>query len=87
LIGIHLYTFENGPLDIKILVANIKSTILKKQKGQKKSRRGGSSVFNKCSSMTPECILQRLINMYKMKCFKGASTHIVKKKSDSNILH
>jgi hypothetical protein len=31
LIGIYLYTFENGPLDIKILVANIKSTILKKQ--------------------------------------------------------
>jgi hypothetical protein len=32
LIRIYLYTFENGLSDIKILVENIKSTILKKQK-------------------------------------------------------
>ena len=56
LIGVYLYTFENSLLDIKILVSNIKSTILKKQKNigkaertekkqnfSAKSRRGGSS--------------------------------------------
>jgi hypothetical protein len=39
LIGIYLYTFENGPLDIIILVKNIKSTILKKQKEIGKAER------------------------------------------------
>ena len=48
-IGMYLCTVENGLLDIKILVANIESTILEKQKNLQKqnfsakSRRGGSS--------------------------------------------
>ena len=63
MIEIYLYTFENGPLDIKILVANIKSTILKKQKKvgkaertekkqnfSAKSRRGGSSAEDTTTS-------------------------------------
>ena len=39
LIRIYLYTFENGLSDIKILVENIKSTILKKQKKIGKAER------------------------------------------------
>jgi len=39
LIGVYLYTFENSLLDIKILVSNIKSTILKKQKNIGKAER------------------------------------------------
>ena len=39
LIGVYLYTFENSVLEIKILVSNIKSTILKKQKNIGKAER------------------------------------------------